>query len=297
MPAARSILRFLTRRLRDIPLTRSLAARLRGLYRRQDELVTLTDVDGNLKMKVAINDHIGGDIFWYGGYNRHMLPVFDQLLKPGMLALDVGANIGEVSLALGKRVGRKGQVFAFEPMHEILGLLRENLALNPGLPIEAVPLGLAARSGVAAMYADTTSDTVGEKNLGTGSLFKHCETEESSQQVQLTTIDEFVARRGLSRVDMIKLDIEGAELSALQGSRRTLETYRPWLIIEVQAGTCEMAGYQAREILELLEPLGYRFQKIKRGGRLSTLTAASLGRFQNVLCVPGSRANLGRLAA
>lgn len=89
----------------------------------------------------------------------------------------------------------------------------------------------------------------------------------------------------MDRIDVIKIDIEGSELPCLLGGLRTLERFKPKLIIEVQDSTARMAGYESRDILDFLSPLGYSFFSIGNGGRLLRIGPDGLASFQNVLCI------------
>ena len=104
--------------------------------------------------------------------------------------------------------------------------------------------------------------------------------------ISLQTLDGFCERIDLKRLDLIKMDIEGAELPALRGGIETLRRFMPYIIVEVQQETASQAGYNAADILSLLQPVGYQFDVIGRKGRLHPVDANSLGRFQNILCSP-----------
>ena len=88
--------------------------------------LTINDFDGDLTMRVDLSEHMGGKIFWFGYYDRDELMAINQILRPGMFVVDVGANIGEVTLFCAKRdVGGEGKVFSFEPEERIHPVLLE----------------------------------------------------------------------------------------------------------------------------------------------------------------------------
>ena len=105
----------------------------------------------------------------------------------------------------------------------------------------------------------------------------------------LTTVDGFARERGLKRVDVLKVDVEGAELPVLGGAREVLATHQPWVIVEVQDQTSEAAGYRQSDILTYLDGFGYRFARIAGRGRLRPTTADTLESFQNVLGIPAGK--------
>jgi FkbM family methyltransferase len=141
----------------------------------------------------------------------------------GDVVLDVGGCWGDTALAFASRVGGEGLVYTFEFDPESLEILRANLALNPQLDvIEVVQAALWSRSGEALEFVQAGRMThVGPGGGG----------EASPLRVQTKTIDDFVAERALSRVDFIKIDVEGAELSVLEGAAETIRRFSPKLAV------------------------------------------------------------------
>src|SRR5579863_2846250 len=92
--------------------------------------VAVSDFDGDLRMELDLGEHMASQVFWFGYYSRDLLQALDRLLKPGDVFLDVGANIGEVSLFAAKRVGRAGRVTAFEPIPDLARKLRSHARVN-----------------------------------------------------------------------------------------------------------------------------------------------------------------------
>ncbi len=177
------------------------------------------------------------------------------LAKPGEVVFDVGANIGETGLQLARRVGASGAVFAFEPHPQIFARAQRNLALNPMAQLQLLPLGLGAEPGTLSLAAPTESNR--------GSM--RVAPDQHGLPVTITTLDDFVAARGLARVDLIKIDIEGFEHHALRGGRKLLAEQRPRLFIEVDDVNLRAQGTSARAMIELLEGFGYRLRHAQRG--------------------------------
>jgi len=140
--------------------------------------------------------------------------------RSGDVVLEGGACYGDSALWLAHRVGPKGRVHCFEFVPANLELFAENMALNPSLAsrIEAVPAPLWSRSGERFEFAAN----------GSGSRLSGASPGGTAVSV---SVDDFVARRGLERVDFVKMDIEGAELEALRGAEATLRRFRPRLAI------------------------------------------------------------------
>jgi len=147
------------------------------------------------------------------------------------------------------------------------------------VPAESVPV-----------YASCGQDDPDDENGGLGTLFGGNKGAPELQRIPITTLDIWMNAHQIDRVDLIKIDIEGAELPCLKGGERTLRQFRPVLIVEIQDTTAITAGYQASDILNFLSGLGYTFETIRRGGHLTELNVENLQSFQNVLCIPSAAA-------
>ncbi|MCR4432903.1 MAG: FkbM family methyltransferase [Caldiserica bacterium] len=146
--------------------------------------------------------------------------------EKGDWVLDIGGLFGETSFYFSKYVGEEGQVFCFEPVSENYRVLLENLAENGTKNI--VPVNLAV------------GETSGEIRIsGSGGGAAHSD---SGKIVSCTSIDDFVRNNNLARVDMIKMDIEGYEMNALQGAVETLKDFKPKLAISVYHGGEDLAA-------------------------------------------------------
>lgn len=279
-------LRALTVWARTIPgAVIGLEAIRRSFARRPERAVV--EYDRSLRIEVRIGEHMGSHLFWYGAYNRDLLALLDRLLSPGMLVLDIGANIGEIALACAARVSPGGRVYAFEPCESVAGLLRRNADLNASLELEIVEEALGERSGRGQLYDAAGLFEDGSEHGGVLTMYASPERSTPVGEVEVGTLDRFVEGRRISRLDLIKIDVEGGELAVLKGGLQAIEKFRPALLIEVQQETSRAAGYDQREILDILQPLGYRFYRVGRRGRTREIAADRLASFQNVLCVHG----------
>lgn len=152
----------------------------------------------------------------------------DVALAPGAIVLDVGANIGAVACWLARRVGGSGRVVVFEPDTSNLAVLRRNIELNAIKNVWIVERGAWAHEGELEFLA------------GGGYTSSFCRTNYVADhperyrpvRVPVTTIDVEVGRFQLPRVDLIKMDIEGAEGPALRGAQTTLRRFHPLVIVE-----------------------------------------------------------------
>lgn len=261
---------------------------LRRLFRRARGRQTVRDFDGRFIMTLDLAEHMQRRMFWMGYYNLRLVSLLDHLLERGMTVIDVGANIGEISLVCANRVGSAGHVVALEPIAGIADELRLNVRRN-GLQgiVQVHQQGLAGEAGRQAIYASCGQHDVNEVHQGLGSLHGTEGVDQRIGMVDITTLDELVRRIGLSRLDFLKVDIEGGELPCLQGGIETLRRFLPIIAVEVQERSSLAAGYHSREILELLSPLGYRFYRLEARRRLVRIGVQDLRDYQDVICIAG----------
>ncbi|HVF13358.1 MAG TPA: FkbM family methyltransferase [Acidimicrobiales bacterium] len=151
-------------------------------------------------------------------------------VKADAVCLDVGANIGLYSLGLSALVP-EGRVFAFEPSPSAFGHLQANLHVNGATNVVASNLAVSDATGTVDFH-DFSFFSAGSFSSDEASLLSSESYGSESFAAATTTIDEFVADRGLERVDFVKIDVEGAELSVLEGAEKTLTTYRPTTVLE-----------------------------------------------------------------
>ncbi|WP_315808894.1 FkbM family methyltransferase [Pseudomonas sp. C9-3] len=246
----------------------------------------IDDFDGIFQVRLDLAEHMQRRIFWVGYYNREIVALLDRLIKPGMVFLDVGANIGEITLVAAKRTREFGRVISFEPMSSIASQLEEHLRRNSLSWVSVARVGLSDHTGEANIYDACANEDANEPNHGLGSLYAAKADAKPVQTIQLMTLDEYLRAHPVERLDIIKIDIEGAELPCLKGAQETLSQFKPQIIIELQVETSRAAGYEQTDILNLLEEFGYGFQNIGKNGVLTKLDRNNLQEFQNVLCTP-----------
>lgn len=262
----------------------------RRVLPRSSERILVEDFDGDLAITLDLNEHMQSVIFWGGIYSRDLARLLNRLLRPGMTFVDVGANVGEITLLAAKRVGPAGRVVAFEPIQEIADRLSRNVAANGFEQISIRQVALCDREGLADIYRSAGIIKDGSVNDGLGSLYIGDRDRKAAGSITVSTLDSQIAVLGLIKIDVIKMDIEGAELPALRGAEKVLRDHRPILIVEVQEETANAAGYQAADLFKFLSVRGYHFETILNNGITKPLDPSQLRRFQNVLCRPSGEA-------
>jgi len=185
---------------------------------------------------------------WIGTYERDAQRVFAQRIAPGAVVYDIGANVGFFTLLAAKLAGPSGAVYAFEPLTRNLELLRKHVALNRAENVHIVPLAISDRAG-RARFATGASAAMGGLS------------EEGAIEVETTTLDAL--RVTIPPPSFIKMDIEGAEHSALSGARSLLRDAGPAILLSmhgyVQQKLCTALLREEGYVLEVLtedEPEG-----------------------------------------
>lgn len=278
----------LRRAAKKMPLGGALLAQslLRRCFRHAKGMARINDFDGDLTVDLSLSEHMQRRIFWMGYYSREVIAFLARNLRHGMVAIDVGANIGEITMVAAKRVGRTGKIISFEPVDAIAEELERNVARNHLEQVTVVRLGLSDTDSIAPIYPSCGQGDAHDEHHGLGSLYGSATGSAPLQTIELVTLDSYLEKHPVSRLDVIKIDIEGAELPCLMGASRTIAHHRPILIVEIQEHSSHAAGYRQTDILDYLISFGYNFYAIGRKGTLRELQARMLSSYQNVVCIP-----------
>ena len=211
------------------------------------------------EFKIALdpaNGFLDSHIFITGAYELDILAVMKQHLHPGEVFIDIGGNIGWHSLFAASIVGSSGHVHTFEPLPKLQAQFTSSVEANNFTDIiELYPFGVSNKTEKQRIYLNS-------KNMGNSSLFINHKQE--SLDIELKPADEVLAQ--LPRVDLIKIDTEGAELAVLQGLITTLASKRPTLIIEFSPsfwGEDKLA--RGQEFMSILRNANYTIRDIELG--------------------------------
>jgi FkbM family methyltransferase len=208
----------------------------------------------------------------------------------GAVVIDVGANAGLYTLLAAAGVGEAGKVIAVEPSPRERQALRDNLDLNPRLArrVRIIPAALHDHAGEADLLVATAANS-GHNTLG-AFCYDHTVLHER-RAVPLRRLDDIVAEHRLTRVDLIKMDVEGAEWFALRGAEQTLRRYQPALILELSDAALECQGCTRSQVVTFLRDLGYAFRHFATAdGRPSDALAAPPAAVASVIAQPSAAA-------
>ncbi len=168
-------------------------------------------------LALDLADPVQRRMFFFGDYDeRREADLISRVLAPGEVFWDVGANLGYFTLLAASTLKHTGRVVALEPSPGAYACLMENISRNPFANIQTFRLAATDREGEAVLYS------VKGQPDGRANLFRAGPGQTESTPVHTVTLDGWRERHNLPGPDFIKLDVEGAELAALTGARKTL---------------------------------------------------------------------------
>jgi FkbM family methyltransferase len=201
-----------------------------------------------LRLHLYLSNDVSKQLYIGGCFEPNEFAFLDQFLVPGMTFIDAGANEGLFSLFAAQRVGPAGQVWAFEPSEREFIRLRRNLRLNRLNNVRGFKIALADCQGEAEIkIAD--DEHSGQNTLGD---FAYQIELARCERVRTSRLDDLAQQECLRQVDLMKLDVEGSELSVLAGASEILRKQRPTLLLEVNENALHLQGSSGAELVELL---------------------------------------------
>ena len=212
--------------------------------------------------------------------------LFEQALEPGMVVFCLGAHIGYYALLAARRVGPRGRVYAFEPSPENFRLLVKNVEANGYRNVIPVPKAVSNVTGRATLYLNAS-------NTGDHRIYPGAEPR-ASLGIDVVRLDEWL-RGGETVADLVQMDLQGAEMLALEGMEELLaRSPAVRIFTELWPDGLRLAGSSAEAYLARLTALGFRMSVIDEPARrlIPLAGPGDLDRHRDVLGVPGHALNL-----
>lgn len=208
---------------------------------------TITKTADGFSMHVDTADFLQRTIYINRDCDGDISAILRKRLGPGMTFVDIGANIGFFSLLAAKLVGPTGRVIAFEPNPPVFAALMRNAEHNGMGWIETHQVGLFDREGGGTLH-------VPDKNCGAATMRP---SGDDHVTISLVRLDDVVT----GSVDLIKIDVEGAEVAALRGARNVLARC-PAVVCEVSEYSLKAMGSSHDELYDLMAERGFTAQII-----------------------------------
>jgi FkbM family methyltransferase len=243
--------------------------------------------------RLCLNMHndIARQVFIGAAIDPNEFSFLDRVLKPGMVVADVGANEGLYTVFFASIVKPGGRVLAFEPSSRERTRLAKNVELNSFRNVEIFPLALTDRCGEVRL------EVAGDPHSGHNTLGKLiCDVPLAGvEQVPAATLDSLFESRKWDRLDIVKADVEGAELLFLKGAEQTLRRHYPLLVMEAFAKSLEAQGCTLDSLFGFLGGLGYEIHDFSlETGLPAPAAGPASNESHNFVAIPGRETRRGR---
>jgi len=246
-------------------------------------------IDGKKSFKMKHYGYqVENDIFWAGltgGWEKESLKLWINLCQRSIVILDIGANTGVYSL-VAKTVNNQAKVFAFEPVRRIFQKLSDNIALNK-YDITSVEAAVSNTDGTSKIY-NTDSEHTYSASLG-----RKMNIDESrilQTNIKTIRLSSFIKRNNLTRIDLMKVDVEMHEAEVLEGLGDYLITFKPTLLIEILDDTI---GEKVHQMVKKLEYLYFNIDEKKSIHQVKKIVKSNYNNY--LLCSHSVALGLGLL--
>lgn len=199
-----------------------------------------------IQYELDISDYIQYVIYF--GLNVEPKETLYKSIKDGMFIFDIGVNIGETLLNISK-INKNGKNFGFEPVPFLYEKALKNIHLNKTQNISLINEALSDREGTLFFELPIYRNY--------GGIHMSTKRTDLSYEVRATTLDNFIHREKIEKVDFIKIDVEGFEANVLAGADYTIRKYKPILFIEIIDEHLKRNNTSAEKIISKLIQLGY----------------------------------------
>lgn len=246
----------------------------------------VVDLSYGIRMGIYPRNEECRAIYVRGIYDPNQLVALKTLLPKGGVFIDVGANMGYFSVFAAKIVGDKGRVIAIEPSSREFNRLGHNLKLNRLKNASAHRLAITDKIGKARISI-ATDERSSLNTMGYEFSVKGVE-KIKTEEVDSTTLDNFLKVARITKIDLIKLDVEGSEIRALKGAAKSIEKFHPIIILGTNKDALNVCDGNLAQLDDLIKKLHYVAYYIAKGGsgfefkKLSNLSNAPT---KTVICV------------
>jgi len=229
-------------------------------------------------MLLTPSEHIQQQLFWYGYYEKPIGELIKRILQPGSVFLDIGANIGYFSL-LAANNEPTSKVISFEPVKNLFQMLEKNISINNIKNITPLNVAIGDINEEKELFISAPD------NLGMSSFQPPENYSGKKEKVKVMSIDSWFETARLSKIDLIKLDVEGGELAALKGMQGVLQDFKPVLIAEINPETLRLFNLTPTDIYDYLNKLNFNGYVISETGKPGQVEIDEINQTVNVLFI------------
>jgi FkbM family methyltransferase len=221
-----------------------------------------------LWMKLDMRDMIQETILLTKLWDPETTEFILDNLSAGNVFVDIGANVGYFTLLAAQRVGDEGRVLCIEPNPSVAGQLRENVERSGLFNVTVVQAACSHTVGPRVLYLS------GISNTGRSSLSAENVDGAECVKVHCVTADGLVQDHGLLRIDVVKIDVEGAEFEVLRGMTDILSRAKPKLVLELEPHLLKSFSVRVEDVVDFVGSYGYRQAAVGKGSNYVFVPAA-----------------------
>jgi len=214
-------------------------------------------VEPGVSLRLDPTDYVAREILIQDVWQREVWQSISNGLSTGGVFLDVGSHIGYDTLKASVIVGPSGKVISFEPNPNTLKELNANIAASRAANVIVEPIACTDKEQTLTLFDATSEGNSGGSSLSLANADELRKGTLPSYTVKGRPIDAVVRELGLTRLDVVKVDVEGAEYLVLQGARETLQRFHPKLVMEVIPSQLANMNTSVEELRALIKELGY----------------------------------------
>jgi FkbM family methyltransferase len=264
--------------LRSIPVFRRIRYKyLKKWVEKNPQGIALSHIKGGLIMKLSVEDWVQQNIFLYGYYEENETEYLLKRSQTLTTFFDIGANVGYYSLLASTQITiNKGKIYAFEPVSKTYNRLLENISLNNLTCVKTYPFAISDSNATFKINIGN------DQNWGMSSITKHKHSSNQSEIVKCMTLDTFCNENQVKNIDLIKIDVEGAEFKVLKGMEKIITDHKPEILIEILDENLNPNGITSQDVFNYLWEKGYKSYEISRNGELKQITIA--GSYRGLIC-------------
>lgn len=229
----------------------------------------------DINFRLDISDYM--EYTLYFGIKTEPREILYNLIKDGMVVLDVGTNIGETLLNFAK-YNPNGLNYGFEPVPYLFERAKHNISLNQ---FENITL-----NNIALSDNEDTLFFQKPSNNNSGGIAMSKQKNDSNQAVKATKLDTFVVKQQIQKIDFIKMDVEGFEMNVLKGAENSIRKFKPLLFIELDNNNLKKGNSSSKDLVSWLEDLNYHITKADTGETINSNYAFENTHFDIICKIP-----------
>ncbi len=218
------------------------------------------------------SDSVLAEPLFVGRFEEDESEFLRSIAESGMKVIDVGANVGIYTVLLGKAIRPFGHIWSFEPYQPVASYLKRNIEMNELDNVTVIEKAVAEKEGVLDFHIFSDGDDV-YNSLGAAERPEEQLYAVRKIPVSVTTLDTVADETGIEKIDILKIDVEGAEEWVLKGAERLIRrSPNLQIVMELYEPSVQQCGCSIKRLIELLGSWGFSMFEIGPGGVMKCCT-------------------------